>query len=337
MMGSTALTSVLRRHFQQWSQGKPAIAPEDVYRELANPANKGNAAAAVAFLAYWEDGCHYSESFTPDNIGQYEEAAGSREVGDNDYDKYFRTAQQNLKAQKQFGLYPPGGLQMTDLRQGWMPDCHLVATVGALLYKNPHALDKVIRPHFQARYTVSFPGASGPQNVQLTDAEIAYVGSARPRGLAQLVLEEAAGQIAASRNPAQKFGNPFYAEAMLPGYPNESITLLTGHAALVSSTTPAKNVDPKVWLDHLREALKAPPGIVIATSNQAMYGEQHAVAVLHYDPKTDMVTCWNPWGEQAAQPDVVPLQNGIFQMKLSAFPQHFLQLTFEDPSRNATV
>ncbi|HEY3998288.1 MAG TPA: hypothetical protein VGO93_05445, partial [Candidatus Xenobia bacterium] len=274
---TTAFTKVLRDNFSRWSQGKAMITPLDVYRELGNPANTGDAAAGVAVLAWLSDSCDHGAPVNLDTIKAYEAS------GKTDWDDTFQQAKGNLQAQSP-DLMPSGKPELDDLAQGWLSDCFDMSAIGAMIALHPDQVFKMVS-RTDDGYMVTFPGWKEPQHVVLTDAEQAYFGTGQPKGRLQMVLEKAAAQIQVERARAagdtQDFGDPLYALSAIPGYPSNGITLMTGHQAVTCgiratgpNPTPAQS---DTVLSHLRQDLSDYQGhsLMVATSDDVYFGGRH--------------------------------------------------------------
>lgn len=53
----------------------------------------------------------------------------------------------------------------------------------------------------------------------------------------------------------------------------------------------------------------------------------HCLTILGFEPSTDMVTVWNPWGSTGNYSTVhQQMKNGVFQMPLSDLKKYFVSI-----------
>jgi hypothetical protein len=332
---STPLTTILRANMPAWDHHTGVITPEDVNAQLTNPANTGDKAAAVAFMADFENANHFQIDLTPQMITHYEQAnAAGTYTG---WDDAYSADQSHLATEMADGVYQSGHPALSQLSQDF-GDCYFVSGVGWMTANNEPAAANLIHVEPNGTYDVHFPGYH-QQKVTLTQAEVAYAANDTPGGTSQIILEKAAGMVRNNTDALHYLqggaANPF-AGIDNGGYPAMTITLLTGHQAnTVQIHQDGYN------LNQMRQDLSAnlPHNMVLASTTKSIDGVpgDHALAVLGYDKATDTVKVWDPWGSEPPDSHVTQDGNGVFTMKAADFYQTFHQLDFEMPGTHGDV
>ena len=186
------------------------------------------------------------------------------------------------------------------ISQGHLGNCFFVSMVGNLAFQNPDAIKDMIKPDEGGSNKVLFPDGRAVRINKLPDAVIALGSRTGNQGTWINVLEEAYGEVYSSANPGDvaAIGLDRISRG---GNIGETISLLTGHK---SDTIAWKSGLPEDLL-NIRYLLgkgvknkslmgagipvdlkKPPPAIVVG----------HAYAILDYDEKKDVITLWNPHG-----------------------------------------
>lgn len=239
-----------------------------------------------------------------------------------DYTAALTAINQSTKIDGGYKLYGKGdGMPpLSDIRQWKDGDCYLVSSVGSMLLDNPAALQQMIKPVEGSRdeYIVNFPGHSGPIKVKLTDAEIGMYSHVQGGGAWLAVLSVAEGQVRdpGNTNPTTIIhgGEQTQVMQLLTGKPYQNQEL-NGSASqsqeigkMLSSVTNGQTGNGKFMTN-----LNTPIGVETSA---------HALIITGYNPKTGMVTIWNPWGSTMAYTPApggptFQMQNGMFNVPLS--------------------
>ncbi len=202
------------------------------------------------------------------------------------------TSSREMFGSKQLGI--------EGISQGHLGNCFFVSMAGNLAFQNPAAIKKMIQPNEDGSHKVEFPDGRSIRINKLPEAVIALGSRTGNQGTWINVLEEAYGEVYKSIAPGDTAAIGLD-RISRGGNIGETISLLTGHQS-----------DTIVWKQGLPEDLfniryllgkgvknkslmgagvpfdlkKPPPAIAVG----------HAYAILHYDEIKDMITLWNPHG-----------------------------------------
>jgi hypothetical protein len=191
-------------------------------------------------------------------------------------------------------------LGIDGISQGHMGNCFFVSMAGNLAFQNPDAIRNMIKPNEDGSNKVEFPDGRSVRINKLPEAVIALGSRTGNQGTWINLLEEAYGEVYKPIAPGDTavIGLDRISRG---GNIGETISLLTGHQ---SDTIAWKSGLPEDLL-NIRYLLgkgvknkslmgagvpldlkKPPPAIVVG----------HAYAVLNYDEAKDLITLWNPHG-----------------------------------------
>ena len=186
------------------------------------------------------------------------------------------------------------------ISQGHLGNCFFVSMAGNLAFQNPDAIKNMIKTNEDGSNKVEFPDGRLVRINKLPEAVIALGSRTSNQGTWINVLEEAYGEVYKSIAPEDTAAIGLD-RISRGGNIGETISLLTGHQ---SDTIAWKSGLPEDLL-NIRYLLgkgvknkslmgagvpldlkKPPPAIVVG----------HAYAVLNYDEAKDLITLWNPHG-----------------------------------------
>lgn len=186
------------------------------------------------------------------------------------------------------------------ISQGHLGNCFFVSMAGNLAFQNPDAIKNMIKTNEDGSNKVEFPDGRSVRINKLPEAVIALGSRTANQGTWINVLEEAYGEVYKSIAPEDTTAIGLD-RISRGGDIGETISLLTGHQ---SDTIAWKSGLPEDLL-NIRYLLgkgvknkslmgagvsldlkKPPPAIVVG----------HAYAVLNYDEAKDLITLWNPHG-----------------------------------------
>ena len=186
------------------------------------------------------------------------------------------------------------------ISQGHLGNCFFVSMAGNLAFQNPDAIKNMIKINEDGSNKVEFPDGRLVRINKLPEAVIALGSRTSNQGTWINVLEEAYGEVYKSIAPEDTAAIGLD-RISRGGNIGETISLLTGHQ---SDTIAWKSGLPEDLL-NIRYLLgkgvknkslmgagvsldlkKPPPAIVVG----------HAYAILNYDEAKDLITLWNPHG-----------------------------------------
>ena len=191
-------------------------------------------------------------------------------------------------------------LGIEGISQGHMGNCFFVSMAGNLAFQNPDAIKSMIKTNEDGSNKVEFPDGRSVRINKLPEAVIALGSRTANQGTWINVLEEAYGEVYKTNTP-EDIAAIGLDRISRGGNIGETISLLTGH-----------QTDTIAWKSGLPEDLlniryllgkgvknkslmgagvpldlkKPPPAIVVG----------HAYAILNYDEAKDLITLWNPHG-----------------------------------------
>ena len=186
------------------------------------------------------------------------------------------------------------------ISQGRLGNCFFVSMAGNLAFQNPDVIKSMIKTNEDGSNKVEFPDGRSVRINKLPEAVIALGSRTANQGTWINVLEEAYGEVYKTNTPEDTAAIGLD-RISRGGNIGETISLLTGHQ---SDTIAWKSGLPEDLL-NIRYLLgkgvknkslmgagvpldlkKPPPAIVVG----------HAYAVLNYDEAKDLITLWNPHG-----------------------------------------
>lgn len=223
----------------------------------------------------------------------------------------------------QLFVSPDGGpaVDPTDLEQGYLGDCWMIASLGAIAQQRPDLIESMIRENANGTYTVTLH--DGDRTVQVTvtpdlptvDGNPIFVDNPSPsdagEGVHELwpqILEKAA---------AQYYGDYTDLEG---DWPSKALELFTGAPTTTydEGWLPWDGVDPPS-ADDLAGVLHDRGAILVSTysdQHNALYENQtlvsgHAYYVQSVDPAAGTVTVVNPWGLSGHPPITISYQDFV--------------------------
>ncbi len=258
---------------------------------------------------------------------------------------YARSLKRLSKLQRP-DLYEEGTPTLSDIRQGALGDCYMLAPLGAVVHRDAKSVEAMIHQD-PAGYTVTFGDGKVVHVAQLTDTELALGGSSLREGLWVRVIEKAYGSRKfdddgphISRD-TMNGGSTGVAGRAFTGHPFRSIALIGDYKKDVPSDKMQE------ILEQLRQSLPsaiAENRLVLAgTPKREMpksISPNHAYAILAFDTKSDVITLWNPHGNDS-QPkgpegaeNGFTLKGGVFSMPLDLFAHTFGHVLIESKGQS---
>lgn len=326
---SASLADLFDRNWAAWSHGQNVVTYRGLVDEMPNPAYRGEDAAALAALAHKLQ------------LSRLESIALSQAIELANTDKPLQTRYANLAASLPTinrQLYASGQPNFAALHQGPIGDCFFFSGIGWLALNRPQVIMQAIQPLPNGQYQVKFP--NGPQVVvpTPTDAEILFFNSSSTitDGLWVSILEKAVGSIL-----------PNYTQRVVDrAEPEYNIALGGGPAMIEQIWTGA--MPTVIYLDKRPSRQQVRSALIRVQERRLMsqaltprrsiahsVAGDHVYAILGFDQSTDMVTIWNPWGDDFTPKGPQGLQNGytrrhgVFKMPLGEFMEVYWVLSIE--------
>lgn len=333
-------------NFKEWDlDGDGTLSLEETTRLVPRGKIRDASAAALASV-------HLAQRRVP-----WRNAAFTREVllaapsGESDrrppFEFFYLTGLNHIRNTER-KLFAGDAPKLRTIRQGRLGDCYFLATLGAVVDRNPRDIARFIRPRADGWFDVRF--ADGKQVVvpPVSDSEIALGSSADQQGLWVNVLEKAYGEIievaqirrGVFENALDALGDG--------GDPTTALSLLTGHDAGLLRFRPE---DPNAVPSDRRVAAFVPAtralllaqqrsGLLVCCATASAnvppgMPKTHLYAILDFDSTRDIVSIWNPWGnhfEPKGRPGPTSgyrVQHGQFSVPLADFIRVFERVVYE--------
>ena len=240
------------------------------------------------------------------------------------FELLYRTGLAHIRATERT-LFAGDGPNLRTIRQGRMGDCYFLATLGALVHRNPKDVGRLVRREADGSFHVEFPDGEPVHVLQISDTEIALASFADGQGLWLNVLEKAYGGLVERSLARRGFADAAIDAVGDGGRPSAAMTLFTGHdAGLVRFRPEGPRAVPsairvKGFLPLMRSLLLTNTRrrllTCCATADVAVppgMAKRHLYAVLDFDPAHDVVHLWNPWGNYFKPKDDPGLSSGYF-------------------------
>ncbi len=235
-------------------------------------------------------------------------------------------------------LFARGRPDFAKMQQGPAGDCYLFSGAGWWAYYQPNRIVQMIQPLPDDHYFVLFPDGEQVVVSMPTDTELAYneAGSTAEDGIWMAVLEKAVGTLDYGRDlKTQAVADPSL-RVNLGGSPRADVRRWTGNAVdTYRFNDPGDRARVREALVAMQERRLMAQAAVMKTDKAAPIPANHAYAVFGFDAKTDMLTVWNPWGDDftprgpAGPVNGWPRRHGVFQVPLADFVQVFTMLDVE--------
>lgn len=358
----TPFPQVVLRNFDMWDSDRSGnLTQIEVDTAVLNPRFRGEDAAALAALHGWlaiatEPAPNIDKVWfqnyksvkltipkdTPSAEARTQRKAYSQTPGS--LESSYRTSLRRITNKGTIGLYQAAGPELNDIKQGSLGDCYMLAPLGAMVHRDPKAVESMIR-FDKDGYTVHFADGKDVKVTALTDAELAMGGSSVAEGLWIRVIEKAfghrkikEGEVKIARD-GMNGGSAGMAGQAFTGNKFLNVRLFGDFKAQVSDN------DLKQKLDQLREKITtslAEKRLILAgTAKKDMptsISPNHAYAIFSYDSIQDKVTIWNPHGNNFKPKGPEGFEygytrsEGIFTMPLNEFARTFSRIIFEEKS-----
>ena len=321
----TDFFDVVRDSFAIWDLNRDGVLTgNEIAADLQNPAYQGKQAAALAALKTQErSDMRSKKQFSDFTMSAVESLQAAYVQGDKAalaLVKFYNGGMKKISKQAP-ELFKYGSPHISHTRQGRTSDCYFLAPVACMTEVRPNDLVAMIRQNENNTFTVKlqhFPPLVLPPP---TEAEIATYTDAGDDGIWLMLLEKAYA-IAKSRDKHEEMVEALDVTTIHGGSSEKVIYYLTGHGSKHFKFT-----DPLI-ADTIRtvisEALKEHRVITTGVPG-------HCLAVLRYDPGSDCVLIWNPWGSTGLYKAVgEKMEHGYFWVPINGFVEKFKGITVEN-------
>ncbi len=325
LKSTTPFAAVVRRNWKSWSQGSDAVSKLDLIARMASPDYRGEDAAALVAL----------EIYLKKNPSVDLATAGA--IDDPKIiDRYYRNVLKLRRVKRV--LFAKGQPTFELLQQGPVGDCYFFSATGWMAKYRPGDIMNAIRKLDDGRFQVRFANGDEATITPPTDAELAVndSDSTLQDGLWMSVLEKATGTIQA---------RTFSRSAAIPDPTVEIDTAGIPIASVVErwSGREAKKLPlgRRAHREQVRNALiRMQEKRLLATAlllhkPPAKLAYDHVYAIMGFDPGSDTVTIWNPWGTDFTPSGPSGPENGyerkkgIFTLSFDEFVSFYSFLAIE--------
>lgn len=334
---------VVADRFAGWDRdGDGTLSGPELDAAVADPANTGDAAAAVAALDRADRNRKRVPLPDPLTLAAIRDVVaqkpGPRVPA---LERSFREGRVRIRKVKDRALFASDRPRLDTIHQGKLGNCFCLAPIGAMVHRDPAQVAAMFERQDDGTYRVRL----GRREVRVplpTDAELALTASNDQDGVWVNLYEKAVGEA------LRREGRPGSTIDALArgGSAGTMLAFITGHAirrfGCFQAIDPKKTEDYRAAkLDELRrelvEAGKNRRLVTCGTLKTTTPGltPNHAYAVLAYDRDTDAARVWNPHGGSFTPKGPPGLEHGyarvdgVFSIPLPDLVRQFSGLAFE--------
>lgn len=325
LKGITPFAAVVQRNWNSWSKGNATVTKLDLIAQMASPAYTGEDAAALVAL----------EIYLKKNPAV--DLATAAAIDDPKImERYYRNVLKLRRVKRV--LFANGQPTFELLQQGPVGDCYFFSASGWMARNRPGDVMNAITRLDDGRFRVRFANGDEATVTAPTDAELAIndSDSTLQDGIWMSVLEKATGTIQArTYRKSAEIPDPTVA-IDTAGIPIGSVVKRwTGQEVKVF------RLGARVQRDQVRRALiRMQERTSLATSlllhrPPAKLAYDHVYAIMGFDPGTDTVTIWNPWGTDftpngpSGPENGYARKKGIFTLNFDEFVSFYSYLAIE--------
>lgn len=323
---TSAFLNEVDTHFKAWDLDHDGtLSVVEIENGVASPQFKGPAGAAIASLRRAVRTPSYKlPPLTLEVIHKLvPKPQDSRDQPD--LTAMFESALKKIEAGKT-DLVDVSKISLDVLEQGKLGDCFCLAPMGAMLHRDPKEVARLFTPGDPGFVKVTLGGTRTFRVAIPTDAERALMATTDGSGVWANCYEKAVGQM---RRKKEDLNHPTELSVVTRGgSAGAMLSILTGHQIERASCSPfrdkkANEQQKQELLQEIRRQMKSTQaaGRLICGgtgSGKTAAGHKppgvrgsHAYAILGYDEKTDVVTLWDPHGDDHTPADGPSgIQNG---------------------------
>lgn len=338
-------------HFKAWdADHDQVLSVAEIEKGVASPEFEGPAAAAIASLRRAVRTKEYK--LPPLTLEAIQKLVPKpKERADlPDLDGMFASALKKISSGSS-ELFGPTKLGLDCLEQGKLGDCFCLAPMGAMLNRNPADVTRMFVVGNDGFVSVTLGGGRVFRVPFPTDAERALMATTDGSGVWVNCYEKAVGQL------KMKKDNPDHHTELSVvtrgGSAGTMLSVLTGHEIVRASCLPFRDkkvseAEKQKLLNDIRQQMTSTQEARRLICGGTASGKTpdghkppgvrgpHAYAILKYDAKTDVVTLWDPHGDDykpAAEPVGIkngyPRTQGRVDVPLTELVQWFGGFSFE--------
>lgn len=323
---AAVFTDEVKSHFGEWDadhNGELSVA--EIELGVASPKFTGAAAAAIATLRRLVRSKDTKlPPLTLENAGALA-AGGQKSSRTSDVGAMFDAALQRIRSGSSL-LVGPAKPGLDCLEQGKLGDCFCLAPMGALLNRNPADVERMFARTQDGSVSVTLGGGRVLEVPFPTDAERALMATTEDSGVWANCYEKAVGRLKMNEDDPEHHSE--LSVVTRGGSAGTMLSILTGHEIVRASCLPFRDkqlseAEKQTQLNEIRRQMTSTQAVgrLICggtASGRTTSGHRppgvrgpHAYAILKYDAASDVVTLWDPHGDDfkpAAQP--AGIQNG---------------------------
>ncbi len=337
---------IVAADFARWDSNHDGeLSPGEINALIENPQVKGEEAAAVVVIRNI-----FSKSKRVDTSKRLSRDQLLGFAEDPSVENWFYWNSEEINSCNH-ALFLPGDPNLKTVQQGQTGDCYLIAVIGALVNSRPQDVQNMIKPLPNNSFEVDFPDGTKSVVAGATDAELIQGAKvAEDHGIWLDILEKAFAETRFGNNPSANGGAAEVPTAEVPrdilsgGKTPRSIERFTGHKVVTLRLDQANGNNARPTVRQIRDLLlrltrehrvitagaltrdiKLPPGLV----------RRHCWAVVGYEPNSQLIRIFNPWGNEFEPKGTPGLANGyavhhgVFAMPLREFIQEYRILNYE--------
>lgn len=312
-------SETLKSSFRNWDEnGDGFLTEEELDEALQDPQIKGNQAAALAAVrlyarSKWSKSDLFDQFSLADLMPVNSETGQTTEAGKKLVSLYEKSLKKIEKASPM--LFASGVPHIEEIKQGKTGDCYFLSTAGGMAYHTPQRIIEMIQKNDDGSFSVTFPRHKPISVAAPTDTEIACYSDAGDDGMWIHVLEKAYATY--KNKKTKKYAIEPLDVVTHGGSGARMIMFMTGEACVRYPTSSTSDEDLR---KHLQSALEHNRVVNTGTSG-------HCLTILGYDPTSDIVTVWNPWGTTTNYSTVhKDMKNGVFQLSLAELKKYFVSI-----------
>jgi hypothetical protein len=334
--------------FARWDRNHDGrLDYKEINALIENPQVRGDEAAAVVSLYYKLP--KTAEGTNLPSLTRAQVMALTADYGT--WQTYVRLSRQIPTINR--ALFLSGDPSYQTLHQGPVGDCYFIGVLGAVAYRDPEAIRKMIKPLPDGSYEVHFPNRDPVHISPVTDSELVMSATeSSDHGIWTAVIEKGFAEIRREakedKTGAEIDDDDSNTHDLIGGggVMGRSVQVFTGHENKAVGIAGLVKKDPVKATELLHAVLdelnQFPHRIMaVATPKKPMPPGMvggHCYGVLSYDPDKRVVRLFNPWGNEftpKGPPGVTngyETHHGAFEMPLQDFVQVCRRLAREiDP------
>lgn len=313
------LADVLTQGFRTWDYtGDGLLSEEEIDQALQDPLIKGDQAAALAAVRFyaktkWSKDALINQ-FTLADLAPVDPITGQTTEAGKKLLSLFQKCKKKIEKASPM-LFANGIPHIEEIKQGKTGDCYFLSTAGGMAYHTPQRIIEMIQKNDDGSFSVTFPRHKPITVAAPTDTEIACFSDAGDDGMWIHVLEKAYATY--KNKKTKKYAIEPLDVVTHGGSGARMIMFMTGEACVRYPTASTTDDDLR---KHMKSALEHNRVVNTGTSG-------HCLTILSYDPTSDTVTVWNPWGTTTNYSTVhKDMKNGVFQLSLAELKKYFVSI-----------